>query len=177
MNLKYTREVLEIPVKESRSYSEVLRKLGVKWNGSTQTHLVKRIKMLGLDTSHFLGQRSNSGKNYKGGTKKIHWSKVLVNSRLGVRETTSRLRRALLESGRCYVCAVCKCPPEWQGNPLTLQIDHMDGDWLNNEPNNVRFICPNCHSQTSNFGSKNIGRLTELYIDDLYAWTGDEEGY
>jgi Zn finger protein HypA/HybF involved in hydrogenase expression len=50
----------------------------------------------------------------------------------------------------------------------------VDGDWLNNEPENVRFICPNCHSQTPNFGSKNIGRLTELDIDDLYAWTGEE---
>ena len=182
MNIKYTKEVLELPVKESKSYSEVLRRLGVKWNGGTQANLVKRVKALSLDTSHFLGQRSNCGFNHKGGLVKLHWSAILIRRAKGRgKETTARLRRAMLESGIPYRCSDPRCPlhkiPEWIGRPIVLQIDHIDGDWLNNERDNVRFLCPNCHAQTPNFGAKNIGRLDELAIDDLYAWGGDEYEY
>ena len=83
----------------------------------------------------------------------------------------------MLEAGIPYCCERCKGLPEWQGKALVLQIDHIDGDGANNEPDNVRFICPNCHSQTPNFGAKNRNRLTELDYDDLYAWTGDDVEY
>jgi hypothetical protein len=46
--------------------------------------------------------------------------------------------------------------PEWNGNPLTFQIDHRNGNSLDNRPGNPRFLCPNCHSQTPNFGSNNM---------------------
>lgn len=58
------------------------------------------------------------------------------------------------ESG--YNCAVCTIS-EWNGNPITLQVDHIDGDAGNNLPANLRLICPNCHSQTETFGARNKG--------------------
>lgn len=54
-------------------------------------------------------------------------------------------------------CDECDQVPTWNGKPLVLQLDHRDGNSDNNHPTNLRLICPNCHTQTSNFGSKGCG--------------------
>lgn len=56
-----------------------------------------------------------------------------------------------------YKCAVCGIH-EWHGQLLSLQLDHIDGDASNTLPNNVRLICPNCHTLTPTWGAKNKGR-------------------
>lgn len=68
---------------------------------------------------------------------------------------SGKLRRALLEIGRKLECEICRQGSEWQGQKLTLQIDHVDGDPTNNVESNLRFLCPNCHSQTKTFGARN----------------------
>lgn len=52
-------------------------------------------------------------------------------------------------------CSICGNPPEWQGKFLRLQVDHIDGMCYNNHPDNLRLLCPNCHSQTPTFSSRN----------------------
>ena len=179
--MKYTKEILAEVVSKSYSVQDVMRKLGLNLAGGTHCHLTRRIKQFNLDTSHFLPfGKANAGTVHHGGSDKLHFSTILVRDRLhGRKEPTIKLRRAMLESGIPHRCADYRCPlhkrPEWIDRPIVLQIDHIDGDWLNNERDNVRFLCPNCHAQTPNFGAKNIGRLTELAIDNLYAWTGGDE--
>lgn len=58
-------------------------------------------------------------------------------------------KRSLLEeqNGKCSICGI----NEWQGKSLTLHFDHIDGDNKNNSRENVRYICPNCHSQTETY--------------------------
>ncbi len=48
-------------------------------------------------------------------------------------------------------CQACGLGPEWNGEPLVLQVDHIDGDRNNIELSNIRLLCPNCHSQTGTF--------------------------
>ena len=55
---------------------------------------------------------------------------------------------------RGHQCEECK-NKEWLGQPITLQVHHKDGDRTNNELENLQLLCPNCHSYTDNFGSKN----------------------
>ena len=153
---KYTQEVLERAVCDSLSVAEVLRKLGLKWAGGTQAHITRRIKALGLDTKHFLGQGRNRGGNHLGGSKTLSWQEVLVYSRTGKREATERLRRAMIEAGVPHHCAFCPVKDEWNGRSIVLAIDHKDGDFLNNAKDNLRFLCPNCHSQTLTFGTRNL---------------------
>ena len=118
-------------------------------------NLSKRCKQHGIDTSHFTGQAHMRGKPSKN---KLSAEDVLV---VGTKERgridASVLTRALLESGVDYKCEVCDMDPEWMGRPLRFQVDHKDGQYWNNVKNNLRFICPNCHTQTDNWGKKNKG--------------------
>lgn len=57
-----------------------------------------------------------------------------------------------------YCCAICGQGPEWNGKPLTLPIDHIDGNFKNNSPENLRFLCPHCHTQTETWGSKRLAQ-------------------
>lgn len=65
------------------------------------------------------------------------------------------LRRLLAESIG-YACSVCNIS-EHNNLPITLQVDHRDGNAANNMPDNLRLICPNCHSQSATFGGRNKG--------------------
>lgn len=55
-----------------------------------------------------------------------------------------------------YKCSLCEIS-NWNGKPITLQVDHIDGDAGNNFPENLRLLCPNCHSQTEHFSGRNKG--------------------
>jgi 5-methylcytosine-specific restriction endonuclease McrA len=55
------------------------------------------------------------------------------------------------------ICVDCGNKGEHNGKPLMLQLDHIDGDASNDKPDNVRLLCPNCHSQTDTFTAKNKG--------------------
>lgn len=156
--LKYTKEVLAPIVAESNSTQDVMRKLGLRLTGGSNSHLKRKFVEFSIDTSHFGKIKTNKNSQ----PTKIHYSEVLVLDRLnGRRENVFRLRRALLELGVKHECAVCGLPPEWNGKPLQLQIDHIDGNGTNNVRDNLRFICGNCHSQTENFGVKNAKKKSK----------------
>ena len=54
-----------------------------------------------------------------------------------------------------YLCGICGLGPEWNGMVLVLQIDHINGDSTDSRLENLRFLCPNCHSQTETFAGRN----------------------
>ena len=65
--------------------------------------------------------------------------------------------RKYLAEERGYKCEVCNVS-EWQNKSITLHVDHINGDPSNDHPDNLRLICPNCHSQTEFLGGANKGR-------------------
>ena len=148
--MKYTKEMLEEAAANSKSVFGVMRHLGIEYpSGGMHSHIKRQISKFNIDTSHFTGQGHNKGKTPNN---KRAASDILVRRPLGSRrESVVRLRRALAEMGVETLCAGEDCPspkPEWAGRPLVLEIDHIDGDWHNNQIENLRFLCPNCHSQT-----------------------------
>jgi hypothetical protein len=72
---------------------------------------------------------------------------------------TSTLKRRLLKEGVLVNrCSRCGLGPEWQGEPLTMILDHRNGDNRDNRLGNLRLLCPNCNSQQPTFAGKNRGR-------------------
>lgn len=66
------------------------------------------------------------------------------------------IKRRLLKLGWEEACALCGQTPEWNGKPLTLQLDHINGRSNDNRTDNLRFLCPNCHAQTETYRGHNI---------------------
>ena len=143
---KYTKEKLEAAVLESLSVQGVARLiLGKPVSGNQHQHIKRMIRKYGINTDHFLGRRHNLGR--VSNRRKIPGEVFVV----GKRQKSLHLRRALIESGIEYRCLLCSLN-EWRNRELRLEIDHIDGNSIDCRIENLRFLCPNCHSQTSTFG-------------------------
>lgn len=145
MATKYTKEVLEEAARNSTSVMGVLRYLGRPQAGGNHSHIKRQLDKFGIDTSHFTGRGHNAGKS--AGNRKSPSEILILFPEGSNRPKPRQLKRAMIESGMEYKCA-CGLTNEWQGTTLVLEVDHIDGNWLNNRLENLRFICPNCHSQT-----------------------------
>lgn len=86
---------------------------------------------------------------------KLH-KKAWYNSTLVKKIDRPTIRKYLAED--CgYKCQICSIS-NWQDQPITLEVDHVDGNSADDSPKNVRLLCPNCHSQTPYRGAANKGR-------------------
>lgn len=108
---------------------------------------------MGLDLSHFTGRGSNRGEQHRGGPAKKSAKEVLVLRTEGQRQKAFQLRRALIEIGKLYQCAHCGLNGIWLGQPLMLEVEHINGNFLDDRASNLKFLCPNCHAQTPGYCS------------------------
>jgi len=164
----YTKEEFQQIISESTSISEILRKIGYPPYGKYHTELTKYIKDSNFDTSSLKGRHI---KRYDDtGIPKKSLSDVLVKNSTG---NSNKLRERLIRYGvKQYRCENPKCGiSEWCGEPIVLQLHHINGDHYDNRLENLVLLCPNCHSQTSNFTSKNSDNslneiLKKIAIDE-----------
>ncbi|MFC9131309.1 HNH endonuclease [Streptomyces sp. NPDC057099] len=156
-----TPDDLREAVADSLSLAEVLRRLGRPNHGWERDKLRAWIAEDGVSTAHFLGQAHQRGK--AGPTPAKRPEEILVQHDGKRRTKTTLLRRALLEIGVPERCARCGTGPQWLGKPMTLEIDHINGDWSDDRRENLRLLCPNCHASTDTWCRG--GRRRRVAID------------
>ena len=175
------------------SYSQIASKLGVY--KSTVAYHVKRSKIntsiiLDRRKIYVWGKISayyNKGHTYtecknKFGFSVATWQKAIKRGDIAPRDNTksvedriqsgkrltSNLKNSIQLNGIIGTkCSMCNQGQSWRGKHLKLQIDHIDGDSLNNDLHNIRLLCPNCHSQTDTYAGRNakIRRVNGIGVD------------
>ncbi len=154
---KYTKELLSPIIKRNQTWTAVLHELGLKVSGGNFRHIQGRVRILGISWDHFTGQSWAKGLTKETDERVARMAiaqrrsdcEVFVNNSS---YPTHRLATRLLKLGWKYECAICYLS-KWLGQKITLQVDHINGIATDHELENLRFLCPNCHSQTKTFGA------------------------
>jgi hypothetical protein len=143
-------------VARNTSLAGVIRELGWPVNSTSYRRVHARVEELEIDLDHLHGRAWANGVSRSA-------RRVALRSylRRGQLVHGSTLRRRLVEEGlkdhRCEACNLIR----WRGRSIPLELDHIDGDRTNNELQNLRLLCPNCHALTPTYRGRNIGRGQE----------------
>ena len=140
-------EFIEL-VNKCSNISDVLRELGYSTNGNSWGYQIVKERMEKLNL--FFTKRNSM---YQDNTA-LPLEKILIkDSEYNRTKLKTRLVKEGLKEYKCECCGIS----EWNGKPLTLQLHHINGIHNDNRLSNLQLLCPNCHSQTENFGTKGRG--------------------
>ncbi|MCX5406980.1 HNH endonuclease [Streptomyces sp. NBC_00335] len=154
--LTIPEELLRSATPKADSYADLMRTLGLEVNDVNHRRVRRRVAQLGLDVDHFKRRPWASGIVVTPRAVAPDTLNVLPEG--SARLNRPRLHRALQEVGVPCTCANCGNPGEWLGQPITLHIDHINGDWRDNRRENLRYLCPNCHALTDTWCRGGRGR-------------------
>lgn len=152
MKHKYSKDQLQEAIINAQSIRQALINLGVAPRGGNYKVILKAVQLYNIDTSHFLGQAHSRGKTLRTRTST---NEYLQNNKP---INSYRLKNRLIKEK--YFQSICSnCSNDtWLNAPIPLELDHIDGDTNNNDINNLRLLCPNCHALTPTYRGKNQSR-------------------
>ncbi len=134
--------------------TEIIKKLGLRTAGGNFESIKGHIKRLNISTAHFNKKNQIKGLLKYSQNRKIQDKEFYIdNSR--VTDNNSIRRKVAKDSFLDYICQRCENGPTWNNEPLTLQLDHINGKHSDHRKENLRWMCPNCHSQTNTFAGRN----------------------
>lgn len=143
----WTDEQLIEAIKNSASVKEATTKLGLSPTGGNYIHVKKHCERLGLAIPY----------NQQFLFKKKRDLQDLLQDNIEV--DSYQLKIKLLKAKILIeVCKICNLGPIWNGQKLNLQLDHTNGNRKDCRLENLRLLCPNCHSQTDTFGNSTSHR-------------------
>jgi hypothetical protein len=140
---KWDSSQLEQAVKQSTSTRQVIKKLGLVPAGGNYFQINFYIKKLGLDISHFKGQGWNKGNSYPKTFRNSLDSILTVSSNYQSYKLKNRLFSSNLKKPLCELCGWAKTSEDGR---IPLELDHINGIHSDNRLENLRILCPNCHS-------------------------------
>lgn len=157
----WTDEELVKAVEDCKSYRAVLKTLGLVPAGGNYGHVTLRIKELNLSTEHFTGKGWNVGWKFDPRVQKLSLKEVLVKNRP---TQSHKLRlRLICEGLKKAECELCGWAENSVDGRLPLELDHINGDHFDNRLENLRILCPNCHSlQPTHRGKNKKARLIKI---------------
>lgn len=137
----YNKEQLEAIIKECISIRQVLIRLGLAPKGGGNYRSVHSfIKEWEIDTSHFKKQGWNKGQKF-GHRRSLE---DYLSNQQPIQ--SFKLKQRLIKEGIFQaVCSSCNLT-HWKEFDIPLELDHIDGNHENNNLNNLRLLCPNCHA-------------------------------
>ena len=148
----WTDEQLIEAVKLSYSLRAVIASLGLIPAGGNYAQVQARIQALELDTMHFTGSRWNVGKTYHT-SKRPTLELLLVN---GSGTQSYKLKKRLFEAGiKKPQCELCGWAEKAKDGRIPVELDHINGSHSDNRLENLRILCPNCHSLQPTHRGKN----------------------
>jgi Zn finger protein HypA/HybF involved in hydrogenase expression len=139
---------LENLVTNSTSLSQILNHFSYSKSGAACNLLRNVLNRCEIDYSHFATQ--NSKLYFNSGQKPIEFYLTKNNNV----DRAYIKKRIINENLLNYKCQICNLDPVWLSNPLSLHLDHINGENNDNRLENLRFLCPNCHSQTETYSGK-----------------------
>lgn len=163
-----TSEELQNTIDNCSSYSEVLRKLNCNTaTGGNYRTLKKRIDQENINIETL---NNNRKVFYSNQCIKINQSKKCEIKKILKKDSnysrTYLKNRLIQENILEYKCLECGISDLWNNKPISLQLDHINGISNDNRLENLRFLCPNCHSQTDNYSGKANKKLPNKHCID-----------
>ena len=141
------------------SYSDICRKLNVQPNGGNVNTIKRRLRELNINTDNLC--HSFPQKRLYETRHHIYSDSELVANVFCKHSyaKTKTLKKYMIDKYHIsYVCAICGQQAIWNCKKLVLQVDHINGIHSDCRIENLRFLCPNCHSQTATWSGKNMGK-------------------
>ncbi|MBL8122396.1 HNH endonuclease [Candidatus Saccharibacteria bacterium] len=139
-------------VAESLSFRAVLLRLQLVPAGGNYTQVRSRIKKLDLDTTHFTGKRWNVGMSYHTSTRPMLSSLLTENSSVQSYKLKKRLFEEGVKEAECELCGWAEVSSDGR---VPVELDHINGVHSDNRLENLRILCPNCHSLQPTHRGKN----------------------
>ena len=155
---RWTEDQLIEAVAQNTTVAGVVRQLRLIAAGGNYRSVNRVIAQLGLDTSHFKGQGWSRGLRLDQGPRRPLADVLTADSPYLSNTLKRRLLKAGLKSPNCEGCG----RSTWNGLPIPLELDHVNGVHDDNRLENLRLLCPNCHAQTPTYRGRNIGKSRRL---------------